>query len=235
MYYMEKELLGDLSVKIIDLNITIMYNEIGDVYMKNGKFIVFEGIDGSGKSTQIKLLAEKLSERGEQCHLTLEPTYGMVGTLVHDILSKKIKADPKVTAGLFVADRLDHLMNDNDGIVKMVREGKTVLCDRYYFSSYAYQGSEVPLEWVIDANRLCADTMRADYTIFIDVSPEAAMDRINKNRDETELFENVEKLTAVRNAYLAAFDMMRNRENILIINGDQSIEKVAEDIEKAIL
>ena len=146
---------------------------------KRGKFIVFEGIDGSGKSTQLKLLAEKMRSKGEKCHETLEPTYGMVGTLVHDILSKKVKADPRVTAGLFVADRLDHLLNETDGVVKKLNEGITVLCDRYYFSSYAYQGSEVPLEWVIDANRLCADVIRADYTIFIDVMPEVAMDRIN--------------------------------------------------------
>lgn len=202
---------------------------------KKGKFIVFEGIDGSGKSTQLKMLAEKMRSKGEECHETLEPTYGMVGELVHDILSKKIKADPRVTAGLFVADRLDHLLNETDGVVKKLNEGITVLCDRYYFSSYAYQGSEVPLDWVIDANRLCADVIRADYTIFIDVSPEVAMERINQNRAETELFENVEKLTAVRNAYMAAFEMMKDKENIIIIDGNKSVEEVADAVEKAIM
>ncbi len=209
---------------------------MGDKVMNNrGKFIVFEGIDGSGKSTQLKILAERFRERGEMCHETLEPTYGLVGGILHDILSKKIKADPKITAGLFVTDRLDHLLNENDGVVKKLNEGITVLCDRYYFSSYAYQGSEVPLDWVIDANRLCADVLRADYTVFIDVSPEVAMERINQNRAETELFENVEKLTAVRNAYLKAFEMMKDKENIIIINGDQSMEEVAKDVEKAVL
>lgn len=202
---------------------------------KRGKFIVFEGIDGSGKSTQLKILAERMREKGIACHETLEPTYGLVGGILHDILSKKIKADPKVTAGLFVTDRLDHLLNENDGVVKTLNEGITVLCDRYYFSSYAYQGSEVPLGWVIDANSLCADVLRADYTIFIDVSPEVAMERINQNREETELFENTEKLTAVRNAYLKAFEMMKDKENIIIINGDQSMEAVAKEVERAVL
>lgn len=207
----------------------------GDCYMEKGKFIVFEGIDGSGKSTQIRLLAEKMRDMGMKCHETLEPTYGMVGEIVHNILSKKISADPRVTAGLFVADRLDHLLNEKDGVVKKINDGISVLCDRYYFSSYAYQGTDVPLEWVIDANRLCADVLRADYTIFIDISPQKAMERINQNRNETELFENTQKLTDVRNAYLKAFEMMKDKENIIIIDGDRTVEEVAKDVEKAVL
>ncbi|MBE7031565.1 MAG: dTMP kinase [Ruminococcaceae bacterium] len=203
--------------------------------MQRGKFIVFEGIDGSGKSTQLKMLADVLREKGVKCVETLEPTYGTVGTVLHDILSGKVKADPKVTAALFVADRLDHLTNSEKGVLKLLNEGTTVICDRYYFSSYAYQSVEVPSEWVIDANRLAAETLRPDCTIFIDVSPKVAMTRISQNRETTELYETEERLTAVREGYIKAFEKMKNEEKIKIFDGDKAIDEIAEEIKEFVV
>lgn len=197
-----------------------------------GKFIVFEGIDGSGKSTQMKMLAEKLEKMGIKCRRTLEPTFGLVGGVLHDILSGKIKADPKVTAALFVADRLDHILNEKDGLLKSLKQGETVICDRYYFSSYAYQSVEVPGDWVVDANRLCADTLKPDCTIFIDISPQTAMDRIVKNRDRVELYETEERLTQVRTAYFDAFRKMKDSECVKIIDGERTADEIAEDIQR---
>ena len=204
--------------------------------MKNrGKFIVFEGIDGSGKSTQMKILEKKLAEKGVKTRLTLEPTYGLVGGILHDILSGKIKADPKVVAALFVADRLDHLTNDNDGVLKSLDAGEIVICDRYYFSSYAYQSTEVPSEWVVEANKLCAATLKPDVTIFIDITPQTAMNRILSNRDTVEIYETEEKLTKVRDSYFAAFDKMKDCENVKVINGERSVDEIADDIEKYVM
>ncbi len=204
--------------------------------MKNkGKFIVFEGIDGSGKSTQMKILCERLAAKGIKTRQTLEPTYGMAGKVLHEILSGKIKADPKVTAALFVADRLDHITNESDGVLKSLENGETVICDRYYFSSYAYQSTEVPPCWVIKANSLCADTLRPDCTIFIDITPQAAMKRILENRDTVEIYETEEKLTMVRDAYFAAFEKMKDCEMVKIINGERSVDEVAAEIEKYIV
>ncbi len=200
--------------------------------MQKGKFIVFEGIDGSGKSTQLKMLAEALRESGIKCVETLEPTYGAVGTVLHDILSGKVKADPKVTAALFVADRLDHLTNSETGVLKKLSEGVTVICDRYYFSSYAYQSVEVPSEWVIAANRLAAETLRPDYTLFIDVSPKVAMERISQNRETTELYETEDRLTAVREGYIKAFDTMKNEEKVKVFDGDKPAGEIAEEIKR---
>ncbi len=203
--------------------------------VNRGKFIVFEGIDGSGKSTQIKLLSENLKKRGILCKETLEPTFGMVGGALHDILSGKITADPKVTASLFVADRLDHILNNEDGVLKSVNDGITVLCDRYYFSSYAYQSVEVPREWVIAANRLAAETLRPDAVIFIDISAETAMERISKNRDNIELYESLERLAKVREGYFSAFELMKNDEKIFVVDGNRSVEKISAEIEKIIV
>ena len=200
-----------------------------------GKFIVFEGIDGSGKSTQIELLKNNLEKRGLKCLSTLEPTYGMVGEVLHDILSGKKMADPKVTASLFVADRLDHILNSEDGVLKSINEGTTVICDRYYFSSYAYQSVEVPREWVISANRLAADTLRPDVTIFIDISAEVAMDRISKNRDSIELYENRERLERVREGYFSAFEIFKSEEKVFVVDGNRSVLEIADEIEKIVV
>lgn len=196
-----------------------------------GKFIVFEGIDGSGKSTQLRLLSERLSASGVKCRETLEPTFGMIGAPLHDILSGKTQADPRVTAAMFAADRLDHVLNPECGILRDIENGTCVLCDRYYFSSYAYQSVDVPTSWVIEANSLVASVLRPDCTIFIDVTPEVAMERINKNRSVTEIYENLERLTAVRASYLAAFERMKDTEKIEIFDGNTDMCGLADKIE----
>src|SRR5262245_51231307 len=104
--------------------------------MKKSLFIAFEGIDGSGKSTQVKLLSEKLKNEGHKVYSTYEPTDSPIGSVIRNIFKHRIEADEKTIAGLFVADRLDHLLNKTNGVLKKIEEGYTVITDRYYFSSY---------------------------------------------------------------------------------------------------
>ena len=117
-----------------------------------GKFIVFEGCDGSGKSTQLKLLASYLESKGEEVYLTREPTDSPFGSLIHSCLTGRIVTDEHTIAALFAADRLDHIHNALNGILRKLEEGVTVLCDRFYLSSFAYNGGFAPLEWVISLN-----------------------------------------------------------------------------------
>src|ERR1700749_1131170 len=124
--------------------------------MKNNLFIALEGIDGSGKSTQIKLLAEKLTAAGHKVYTTCEPTDGPAGKLARSILKGAIKVDERVIAGLFMADRVDHLTNETNGLVRKLNEGYTIITDRYYFSSYAYHGSHMDMDWVIESNKMSA-------------------------------------------------------------------------------
>jgi dTMP kinase len=195
--------------------------------MKKNLFIAFEGIDGCGKSTQAKLLAESLQKAGQKVHLTCEPTTGRIGQMIRDAFNNKMKADHRVIAGLFVADRLDHLLNENDGILKMLNDGYTVITDRYYFSSYAYQGTHMPLEWVIEANSLSAELLRPDLNIFIDIQPELSMKRLNKNRTSLELYETLENLNTVREKYLDAFEILKDKETITTVIGDAAVEEIA--------
>lgn len=202
--------------------------------MGKGIFIAFEGIDGSGKSTQIQLLAEKIKEKGIRCYQTCEPSSGPIGSLTRQILTGRIKTDNRVIAAMFAADRLDHLLNEVDGIVAKVEDGIAVITDRYYFSSYAYHSVDVPMDWVIKTNEESAKILRPDVTVFIDIDADTAMERITKNRFHTELFEKKSRLEKVRNNYLKSFELLKDEEKVVIVDGTKSVEKIAEEIWKRV-
>lgn len=190
--------------------------------MNRGKFIVLEGIDGSGKTTQIALLQKKLSEYGIECVAECEPTRRPMGVLLRKYLSGELKADELAVAGLFAADRLDHITAENNGLRDMLRNGKSVICDRYCFSSYAYNCHNYSVETVMAINRLCTGLLRADLTVFIDVPIDMALERIKIGRTETEIYENAEYLRTVRRRYFEAFEKAKNTERIAIVDGMNS-------------
>ena len=198
--------------------------------MKKNFFIAFEGIDGSGKSTQVKLLAEKLEKAGLKVYTTCEPTDGPIGKIIRDIFSHKMEADHRTIAGLFVADRLDHLLNKTNGILKKLEEGYTVITDRFYFSSYAYQSPHVDQDWVIKANSLSADLRRPDLNIYIDISPELSIDRLNKGRESIELYETLENLQNVRDKYFEIMELLKAEEKVLIVDGNREPKIISEEI-----
>jgi dTMP kinase len=202
--------------------------------MNKNLFIAFEGIDGSGKSTQLKLLAERLKAEGHKVYTTFEPTDSPIGKMIRDIFSHNMEADHRVIAGLFVADRLHHLLNKTDGILKKLEEGYTVITDRYYFSSYAYHGTHMDMDWVIDANSQSANLLRPDLNVYIDISPEISMSRITKGRSSLELYETIENQKNVRDRYLEAFDKLKEVEKIKFIDGNRAENEISEDIWLAI-
>lgn len=198
--------------------------------VSKGNFIAFEGIDGSGKSTQIRMLDARMKEQGIYCYTTMEPTDSPIGSLIHQIMMGRIKTDNKVIAALFVADRLDHLLNDVNGIVNKINEGTTVITDRYYFSSYAYHSVDMPMDWVIKANEQSSNILRPTVNVFIDISPDVAIERIAKNRFHQELFEKKSRLIKVREKYLEAFDKLKEEECIIKVDGNRSEQDIADDI-----
>ncbi len=195
-----------------------------------GRFFALEGIDGSGKSTQLELLARRLEQAGFPCLTTCEPTAGPIGSLLRQVLTGQIPCDSRVVAPLFTADRLDHLLNGENGLCRAVERGLTVLSDRYYFSSYAYQSVDLGGRRIIKKNRPCAQLLRPTATVFIDVSPELALARIAQNRERTELFETEDRLTRTREQYLKAFELEKDREQVVLIPGDRDVETIASDI-----
>ncbi|MBR5601210.1 MAG: dTMP kinase [Clostridia bacterium] len=198
-------------------------------------FIVFEGIDGAGKTTQINLLADKLRAAGLDPYVTSEPTGMETGRAIRRVLSGSVPKTPTQVAAMFVQDRIDHNVDPEQGIETYLAKGKAVICDRYYYSSLAYQGSLTDFDWVMAANCSCPEIRRPDLCIFLDLSPEESMRRITRDREQIEIYEKAETLIKVRARYMDVFDRLRARgEQIEIIDASGNIEQTADAINTAI-
>ena len=201
--------------------------------MSNAKFIVVEGLDGSGKGTQIRMLAKALEDQGHNIFLTSEPTQFATGGLVRDTLGHMTKRTPAELAGLFLADRIAHCSNPTSGLKNMLENGTTVICDRYYYSSFAYQGSQTDLSWVMHANLDCPDILKPDLCIFLDVSPDECDGRIEKGRASREIYESLEAIKRTRAQYMNVFEMLPDH-NIKIINAQRTPEEISKEVLQAV-
>ncbi len=192
--------------------------------------MVFEGIDGAGKTTQVELLCQRLASTGSPVFATCEPTGGPVGQLIRRMLSGTLPADQRTIANLFAADRTEHLMDPETGIRRMVDTGTIVVCDRYYFSSYAYHSQYMDMEWVRQINQLNADILKPDITLFIDVDPQTCLKRLQATRKHLEIYEKLDNMKQVRANYMAAFHRLAHQERVAVIDGNDSVEKIAEAV-----
>ncbi|MFQ6010507.1 MAG: dTMP kinase [Candidatus Aenigmatarchaeota archaeon] len=190
-----------------------------------GTFIVFEGLDGSGLSTQAGMLRNWLQDKGVTAILTKEQTDGIIGGIIKSSLKKEWKTDPLALQMLFVADRANHLANE---IEPALNNGNIVICDRYVLSTLAFGGIKCDVEFLKMFN---SRFRKPDMTFIIDTPPEVCLQRIGKARFETELFEEKEKFTKVRDNYLS---LKYHFPNTFVINGNRSKEDVFKDVRKII-
>ncbi len=193
-------------------------------------FIAFEGIDGSGKSTQVKLLAQKLHEAGHKVYVTAEPTNSPIGSLIRKSFRGDLDFDDRVIAALFVADRLDHILHAANGILAKMQNGYTVITDRYYLSSYAYQADYLPLDWLIAANKPCAELLRPAINIVLDIDIECSMSRIASRNEGQERYETMSKQINVKNNLDIAIKRLGHEENIKIVDGTSTPDIIAEKV-----
>ncbi len=198
-----------------------------------GRFIVFEGIDGAGKTTQIQLLAERLRAEGRTVAITAEPTTSVTGKMLREALSGRDPRTASEMAALFVLDRIHHNVGEG-GIEQLLAEGVDVICDRYYYSSLAYQGSQTDFEWVKAMNLNCPEIRRPDICIFLDLEPKESLARIRSNRTsaEIEIYETEEILGAVRDKFLAVLDTIGDK--VAVIDAAHPIDEVAERVYAAL-
>lgn len=196
---------------------------------KKGMFIVTEGLDGSGKSTQIKLIKQELERRGHKVYLTAEPTSFETGAYIRRILSESLEKDMYLQAALFLADRLEHITHPQNGIMRYLDMGYTVICDRYYFSSFAYQGTASDIDWVMKINLDCERILKPDLCLFLDVDPDTCKHRIDTAREKAELYEkDVIKMRNIRSNFLSVFDRLADTHRIVRIDANADIDAVFE-------
>jgi len=192
-----------------------------------GKFIVVEGLDGSGKSAQIDLLVDYLKQKGKEVVVTKEPTIeSEFGLKIKQALKKEIIVEPPELQKLYVQDRNEHL---NNKVMPALKDGKFVVSSRYAFSTFAYgysDGLDVDLLVKMNDNFLLPD-----LTIVVDVSPELCIKRIDGRGDPKELFEQKEKLERVNEIYKKIPAMF---ESVVMVNGERSVPEVSKDIKDLI-
>ncbi len=183
---------------------------------KKGIFIVIEGLDGSGKTTQATLLANRLSKTYD-VFCTAEPSRGKIGTFIRQgCLYEEKRLPTEAEALLFAADRIEHMKNE---LAPALAQGKIVICDRYIYSSLAYQGSAgLSLAWIKTIN---ARALQPDFSIFIDVAPERVLERLRRKKS---VMETLEIQSKVREIYLKFVE----EGELILIDGDKQRDVVAE-------
>lgn len=195
---------------------------------RGGRFIVLEGLDGAGTTTQAAHLAGRLRASGRTAHLTAEPSAGPIGALVRQVLTGRIGGgrngfDPRSLALLFAADRLDHVAVE---LAPKLTAGVDVVCDRYTLSSLAYQGAQLrDVDWIEALNR---EAPRADLVLFLRCRPEIALGRRRAASLDREIFEVDAFQRRVARAYDSAIRRRRRAgELVAEVDGERSIEEVA--------
>lgn len=201
-----------------------------------GKFIVFEGIDGSGTSTQSELLKDFLLNNNISAVTTCEPSSGPIGNLIREGFKKRVtfvkdeKLFDEQMAYLFVADRHDHLYNEIDGVFALMQKGITTISTRYFFSSLVYHVSnDEEYNFVKQLNRKFP---LPDLTIYIDNPVEVSLKRISL-RAHRDAYENQEKLEKVKLNYQKVFN--EYNKNLLIVDGSKTIEEIHDSIKNKVM
>ena len=190
---------------------------------EKGYCICIEGLDGCGKTTQTKLLVERLQKHYKAVY-TAEPSRGKIGMFIREhCLHSKKRLSSVVEALLFAADRFEHLENE---VLPALKEGKLVISDRYVYSSLAYQGAAgLDLEWIKKINK---HALEPHLAIFIDVDPEIVIERLKR---EKSIMENLETQRKVREVYMKFVE----KGELVKIDGNKIKKEVADEILKVVL
>ena len=196
--------------------------------ISRGIFISFEGIDGCGKSTQVKMLVEYLNQSGSETIMVREPGGTKISEEIRDILlNRHLDNICDRTEALLMTGSRSQLTNEI--ILPSLKKGLNVVADRYYDSTLAYQGGgrELDLEWLIKLNHFATYNLDPNITFFIDIDPKEAQKRKNQEEDRIERA-GIALQDRVRNAYIEL--AQRFKERYVSIDGNASVNTIHEKI-----
>ena len=196
-------------------------------------FIVLEGIDGAGTSTQIKRLVDN---NPDKYIATAEPTSGPTGKFLRQMLAGDFKVDERTNAYLFAADRCEHIFGKG-GVKELCESGKTVVSDRYFFSSLAYQSVSCGLEL---PQLLNSPFPLPEYLFFFHINPEISLARVNARNESKEIYETIEaqkKIAALYEKVISMYekdDKLREEMKIIRVDASKSIEEISSIISSSL-
>lgn len=183
-----------------------------------GALIVLEGGDGAGKTSQARYLCSALRRKGYKVHPTAEPSRSTIGRLIRRDFLHGRKMSPEVEAFLFAADRFLHLKSE---VRPALGAGKIVVCDRYMYASFAYQGAQgLDLKWLHEINRFAE---KPDLAMYLDVPAETGLKRIRRKKS---VLEELDLQRRVRQEYLK---LVQSGE-LVLVDSTHPIQQVREDI-----
>lgn len=215
-----------------------------------GRFIVLDGIDGSGTTTQADRLAQHFRAKGRDVVLTKEPSTGPIGVLIRQQLSAGHAVNERALALLFAADRIDHIQRE---ILPAVARGDLVICDRYILSSLAYQALHCPLEWVGQINCMYPDGWDeacringcpvwdeekgvpvplyhpADLTFFFEIDPELAQERVRSRAGVVERFDALDLQRRVAKNYKDCLSIL-DGERVIRVDASKTVEELTAEL-----
>jgi len=186
-------------------------------------FWVLEGLDGAGTTTQLKNLETYMNGKGIRVFRTAEPTIYESGLLIRRVLSGQFKVPQSTTAYLFAADRDNHLNNPEYGIKAHLASGEKVICDRYFFSSLAYQSIGFSFE---EVQRLNSAFPYPELVLYVDTPVEDCIKRIDSRGEEKEIYEKLDYQIKVRDNYERIFSALPSGCRLIRVDGRLSREEI---------
>ncbi len=194
-------------------------------------FWVLEGLDGAGTTTQLKNLERYLCDKGTKVFRTAEPTIYESGQLIRRVLSGQFKVPQSTVAYLFAADRDNHINNEEYGIKAHLANGEVVICDRYLFSSLAYQSIGYDFEAIKTLNR---DFPYPEFVLYVDTPVKDCIDRIDSRGSDKEIYEKFDYQLKVHDNYERIFAELPKGCNLIRVDGTLTRERIFEIIVKEI-
>lgn len=191
----------------------------------SAKFVVIEGNDGSGTTTQAQMLTNYLCERGARVVQSAQPTKSPIGKEIRRLLAEPIQDQPQMLtclALLFAADRMQHV---HDVIATSIKSSDWIILDRYVLSSYVYQGLHVPLSFIKEINRYA---LVPDFTIVLDIDAHLSLERLRARASSSDFYETPEFLDEIRKRYISL--SAENPGDTVVIDARGSMQEVHDAI-----